>query len=214
MSNAELLVVYEDDDQETAEFISTLNRHHALRTIQAPAGTSLGALRNLAVNSARSDVVVQWDDDDWYAAERLAIQLDAMEESRAAACLLSRWTIYDVVTSRAFISHYRAWEGSLMAQRGALGGYDDNLTKCEDTPVVEALLERGDIVFVDRPDLYVYVYHGRNTWDRGHWEEIFDASTPLSSSDAAHIAEQLNKGAGQVGASLPSVRVDGRQTGR
>jgi hypothetical protein len=32
------------------------------------------------------------------------------------------------------------------------------------------LMERK-LIFLNRPDLYVYVCHGANTWSRPHWEQ-------------------------------------------
>ena len=39
---------------------------------------SLGALRNYSVEMARGDIVVQWDDDDWYHKRRIEVQFQVI----------------------------------------------------------------------------------------------------------------------------------------
>ncbi|MGB5092001.1 MAG: hypothetical protein WBN97_01640, partial [Parvibaculum sp.] len=39
----------------------------------------------------------------------------------------------------------------------------------EDTPVVQQICERYKVAFVDMPRLYLYSFHGRNTWTSQSW---------------------------------------------
>ena len=46
--------------------------------IETEENNTLGELRNLALDQAHGEFVAQWDDDEWYHPERLAIQISAI----------------------------------------------------------------------------------------------------------------------------------------
>jgi glycosyltransferase involved in cell wall biosynthesis len=48
-------------------------------------GLTLGALRNISLESARSEIICQWDDDDYSHPGRLAIQVRHMIAEAAGA---------------------------------------------------------------------------------------------------------------------------------
>jgi|GEM_PF-7110281 hypothetical protein len=190
VSAAELIVLYESDDTATAEYVESI-QDSAVRGIRVKAGMKLGALRNLAVTNARAPFIAQWDDDDWYAPERLEVQLEAIAKSGRVGCLLSRWTVYDALSRNAYVSNTRPWEGSLVVRREAHTPCDEGLARREDMRPVQSLLDRDQLALLDRPDLYVYVYHGGNTFDLKHFAAIFAASQNLSKTQAALISEKL-----------------------
>jgi glycosyltransferase involved in cell wall biosynthesis len=187
---AELVVLYEEDDARTAEYVESI-QDSTIRGMRVEAGMKLGTLRNLSVANARAPFVAQWDDDDWYAPERLQTQLDAIEKSGKAGCLLSRWTVYDVRSATAYISTTRTWEGSLVVRRDALTPYDSTLSRGEDMRPIQSLLDRNQLVLLDRPDLYIYVYHGGNTYDPDHWGEIIARSQKLPEIQTRLISAKL-----------------------
>ena len=79
-------------------------------------------------------------------------------------------TLYDELTGSAFLSARRLWEASLLAERTAVPAYLD-LPRGSDTPVIARMAAESRLVGLDRPDLYVYFYHGNNVWNRAHWEK-------------------------------------------
>lgn len=190
----ELLVLHdaEDDDPETYNYLSALNEP-SVRTIKTASHTqpTLGELRNLSLQMAQGHYIAQWDDDDWYAPTRLAHQIAAIRSSERKGCVLAREIIFDTATQSAFVSAKRAWEGSLVAERSAVPAYAD-LRRGEDTPVIKAMLEAGNLVFLDAPQLYVYVYHGNNTWDSAHWQNnLLKYATLLPAPITKQIAQSL-----------------------
>jgi glycosyltransferase involved in cell wall biosynthesis len=166
----ELVVLYQGDDTATREYLSALNEA-SIRPVEVAASPRLpvGSLRNLSFEAGDGRYVAIWDDDDWHGPTRLAEQVGAIHASGRPGCTLSRCVLYDVLTQCAFISALRTWEGTLVAERLAVPRYADQ-QKGSDTPVIRRMVAEKNLILLDRPDLYVYVCHGANTWDRQHWE--------------------------------------------
>lgn len=191
----ELVVVFESDDAATRALLAQW-RDPEIRSVEVAATpkSPLGALRNLGIANCRGHYVAQWDDDDWYAPNRLGAQIAALRASRQAACVLARWILYDAERDAAYVSVRRAWEGSLVAERSTLPAYPD-LARGEDTAVIGSLLAAKKLVALDEPWLYVYIFHGGNTWERGHFERNLVAhATRLASHDEARIRAWIADG--------------------
>ncbi|HYC38174.1 MAG TPA: glycosyltransferase [Usitatibacter sp.] len=189
----ELVVVYDADDVPTRRYLEELGDDR-VRAVEAPASPrmKLGSLRNLAVESARGAFIAQWDDDDWHAPDRLSRQLDALGEGGKPACVLWQWTLFDSSSGQAYLSTGRPWEGSLVAERAGMPAYPD-FARFEDTPLVASLAQAGNLVALQhRPDLYIYVHHGANTWGRVHWKrEVLRGATPLPADESRRVAAVL-----------------------
>jgi glycosyltransferase involved in cell wall biosynthesis len=182
--NKELIVLYEDDDKETASFISKMPPSENIKVINTPRSPDikLGQLRNMAIQAAAGTYICQWDDDDWYHASRLQYQYQQVAATSYAGCIMMVWVIFDSTTDKAYISNYRPWEGSLFCTKEILLNVKyDNSSAGEETPVIEYLLSRKLLhTIADVPWLYIYNFHGSNTWAHDHWKEIFKYSLPQS----------------------------------
>lgn len=186
----ELVIVYSTDDRDTAIYVEGL-KDPSIRGIGVAKRYRLGWLRNIAVSNARGEFVAMWDDDDWSGPNRLLAQMRAIHRSGKPGCVLSRIILYNTVTRQSYLSNERPWESTLVARRAELPHYDGSLSRFEDTPVVTELAERGGLVHLKRPDLYVYVYHGTNTWEEDHFDRLFRASVALSDRKSSWTASQL-----------------------
>lgn len=179
----EMVIVVEDDDVETLQVLRELESREDIVPVIVSRHPKkpLGDLRGISVAKARGEYVVQWDDDDFFHPDRLAAQLAEIRRSGRRACVLQRWIIYK--DGRAVVSSPRHWEGSLMCCKADMPGYP-SLHRGEDTPVIEQLEAANKLVALDRPDLYVYSFHGGNTWHSLHWEGAFSAgATPASAAE-------------------------------
>lgn len=188
----ELVLLYESDDIATRDYARTL-ADPSIRPLEIAASPKqpLGVLRNLAIEASQGDYVAQWDDDDWHSPARLEAQMAAIREHRRPGCVLYRWLLYDAVARRAYISGQRPWEGSLVARRDTVPAYPA-LKRLEDTPVVEAMFMQNMLVCLDTPELYVYTYHGANTWDSQHWnEQVVPYADPLPPAMLTQIEQAL-----------------------
>ena len=145
---------------------------------------SLGELRTFLLNSSDGEYVAQWDDDDLYHSFRLSEQIAFLQSYRADLCFLRRVTLRCICGVEA-ISHERIgdrkgyWECTMTARREKLVGLSyPILSKSEDTVFVERALENGlSVAVLDQPDLYTCRYHGGNTWDAEHFDQLFRRSS-------------------------------------
>ncbi len=171
----ELVIVSDSPSPDLVAHIAALSNPHIRLIHSTPA--PLGSLRNIAVAEARGQIVAQWDDDDLYAPDRLTAQLAALRQSGDAAILLERWTMWWPDRYRLALSGRRGWEGTLLGWKDRLHPYPD-LVRGEDSAMIDAMLAAGTpIGLVDRPDLYCYVVHGGNSWNRQHFKRLFDAAS-------------------------------------
>ena len=97
------LVVVDDGDDPIADLLPADPR---LVYVRPDARLSVGAKRNLACERARGEIVVHWDDDDWYPASRVRVQAAALAERGADLCGTSVLYYYDRARERAWRYRY------------------------------------------------------------------------------------------------------------
>ena len=125
-----------------------------------------------------------WDDDDWFSNRRLEMQLNYAEDNYKDACVLVNWFMYDMLRSKSYYSYTRPWEGSIFCRKSIVAGSMKypRLSKGEDTGFVIKLIERNCLYPAIDPSLYIYIYHGKNTWDGEHFGRHFHSSQQLCNS--------------------------------
>lgn len=101
--NSELLIV-DDGVDCIADIVPRLSN---VRYIRIQPGRSLGQKRNLACQASRGEVILHWDDDDWYAAWRIGYQLKALTEAALDLCGVDRVLLVDPKLGRACEYIYR-----------------------------------------------------------------------------------------------------------
>ncbi len=80
--DAELIIV--DDGKEPVERL--LPTHHRIRYFYTEPLGSIGNKRNFACEKATGNIIVHWDDDDYYAQDWISRQVQALESSGADIC--------------------------------------------------------------------------------------------------------------------------------
>lgn len=191
----ELLIQYEADDAATRRYVATLDDPR-IRGVEIPDSPRLrlGERRNLAIAASRGRYIAQWDDDDWHGPTRLAEQIAALRDSAKPGCVLWRVVLFDTPTGRGYISEGRPCEGTLVAERDKVPAFAD-LGRGEDEHALRKMIEADELAALDRPLLYVYVYHGSNTSGRTHFKKrLFAHATLLGAEDTRKIAADLAAG--------------------
>ncbi len=181
-NDIELVVVHDNPHDSRRELIQGLNVREVV--IDGAHRLTLGELRNVAIAASRGEFLCQWDDDDWFHPDRIRVQLQHCHRQLRRACVLERWTVLDETTQRAYMSKERGWECSLLWHRSLTGMGYPALARGEDIPFVQRIRPLS----IDRPDLYVYCYHGHNTWDTEHFQSLFNRCTALDPVASREIA--------------------------
>jgi glycosyltransferase involved in cell wall biosynthesis len=74
---------------------------------------SLGAKLNLACEYAQGDILINWDDDDWYAPNRITYQVSALNDDDIELCGINKLWYYDIPNCQAYKYTYpvnqRVW---------------------------------------------------------------------------------------------------------
>jgi len=85
-----------DDSEQGSAFMAEL-ADPRVRYIYLPARLSTGEKRNIAVEASSADIIVQFDDDDYYAPGYIKTMIDYMEAEDADFVKLSAFFLYSKV---------------------------------------------------------------------------------------------------------------------
>jgi glycosyltransferase involved in cell wall biosynthesis len=112
------LIIVDDGPQPVAPLLPDDPR---IRLIRLPEKKCVGTKRNLGCAAARGDLIVHWDDDDWYRSDRVLRQARVFAEKRVVVCGTSVLFYFEPATGRAWRYCYtgtRAWvAGNTLAYR-------------------------------------------------------------------------------------------------
>lgn len=135
----------------------------------------LGALRNRGIALAEgigADFLIQWDDDDRYAADRMALQVTPLLCPGAPpASFLSRQLIR-MPDGDHVRTEPRGIPGTVLHRTPIRVRYPEERRR-EDV-VFRERLRRDFIVMENPPDLYVRQWHGSNTWGLSHFRKMLE----------------------------------------
>jgi glycosyltransferase involved in cell wall biosynthesis/GT2 family glycosyltransferase len=149
-----------------------------IRYEQTPAGETIGGKRNRGVEMARGEIVAQWDDDDWYAPNRLSAQAEPILDGRADVTALRGelffdlarwefWTCTEALHRRLFVRDVHG--GTLMYRRRVWGpgrAAYPRASLAEDAAfLMQAVRGGARLRRVDTPGLFIYLRHDANAWD-------------------------------------------------
>jgi glycosyltransferase involved in cell wall biosynthesis len=187
--NKNLVIVCECEDKFLLETISS-NKKIAFIKLGQGSKLSLGERRNLAMQNCNGEYFCHWDDDDWYHIRRLELQMNRLTTGGKPACVLSRLILYDGLTNCAYLSSQRYWEGTLLCRTDLVRGvmrYPD-VNKGEDHSLVVRLAANDHVYALPLPHLYAYHFHGNNTWDSSHFNQLFQAGYKLDRKSSTVLA--------------------------
>lgn len=84
--NVELIII--DDGKQSVNNI--LPNHHRLKYYYTTHFDSIGLKRNFGCQKAKGQIIMHWDDDDYYEHDWIRKQIDALEKSGADVCGLNK----------------------------------------------------------------------------------------------------------------------------
>lgn len=162
--NKELVVVFSDGDIGT---MKSIFGSITSKIIKLDGNPSLGAMRNASLDASRGDIVVPWDDDDFYHKDRLIVQYEKMRSDKTDASILNSQFYWFVEENRFYLRLRSFIHPTIMVRKKVVGRYPEigeNAKRGEDSYLVEHL--RTKISNVDNmPWLSMRIIHGNNVWD-------------------------------------------------
>lgn len=191
-ANKELIIVHENDN--------TINEDVGLQgesitVIQIPSGSeaSLGERRNISIQHCKGEYFCQWDDDDWFHHQRLEIQMKNLLDSAKPALVLNRLLLYDQLRHRGYLSSGRFWEGTLLCKTELFDDYIQypKINRGEDNELLVKLVKRDLVHSIHAPYLYAYLFHGANTWNSNHFQQLFQAGYALTPDLNLHLKKTI-----------------------
>jgi glycosyltransferase involved in cell wall biosynthesis len=181
----ELVIVTDGEEafrKSLERYVAALGLSQVQFVYPGPERLSLGKLRNISLEVAKGDVICQWDDDDYSHPDRLAVQLDYMLSQSSKACFLTDhlhfieeqrllcwvdWTMDGTCQGSAQLA-----PGTLMMFRDNRFRYPEDgpfARQGEDSIFLDALYSALPVAHLSGAGhLYLYQYHGRNTFSREH----------------------------------------------
>lgn len=166
--NKELIVVSRDYDPCYASILADFP-NDSLRYLTLDA--NLGQLRSFAIEQSRGEYFCVWDDDDWYHYRRIELQLEAAIKNKKDGSNLPFYILYNAVEKQAYMSKPLPPTASVLCKR-SLNDSDLlylPLDKAEDTMILPKLNQLNALYPLIDAVLYVYIYHGKNTWPMEHF---------------------------------------------
>jgi glycosyltransferase involved in cell wall biosynthesis len=167
---------------------------------------TLGRLRNIAMKSASGEIICQWDDDDLFHPRRLAEQAAAMRAEDARAVFLTdqlqffyderRLLWIDWALDSWIPTMWNLIPGTLMMYRDDRFAYPESGEHArmgEDTAFLASFYHELPIARIGGKGwLYLYTYHGRNTYDAEHHRALVATCVP---ADRIRALEKELRGA-------------------
>jgi glycosyltransferase involved in cell wall biosynthesis len=145
--------------------------HPAVREIKIDKRLSLGEMRNMGIEHAKGEWIIQWDDDDYHHPHRILYQM-AHRAGPDAAVLLRKQIRVDMLNGEVIcIQCDDGIAGTILHSVGTDVRYPP-LEKTEDSEFVKGF---GQLILLDNdsdtwpgPALYLRFYHGSNVMDHAH----------------------------------------------
>ena len=173
-THRELVIIDDGDEDYTGMLAPFLEAGHRIvyeRRLADPR-VLLGALRNHAIERSTGAWCIQWDDDEWYHPDRIAVQMGAVAGDATAVAL--RWTLMSVEPDGRAPLAFRsdtgiATPGTVLHRRDA--ARYPNLARGEDSVFLRRLRDAGELVVLGKEHAYLFVrcFHGSNTWSESHF---------------------------------------------
>ncbi|MEX0609953.1 MAG: glycosyltransferase family 2 protein [Balneolaceae bacterium] len=171
--NKELIVIDDGKEDYSAILSKIPSEQIKYLKLEEKPDSVLGKLRNMSLEKATGDYLMQWDDDDWYHPDRIKVQAEILDKGNDACCLSSAIMHLD---TQDFINHPfngvlpDGIPGSIMHKRNDSIRYPET-RRAEDTVYLNEWLKKKYFKLDDSYNyLFLRAFHGNNTWEQDHFK--------------------------------------------
>lgn len=138
--------------------------------IDRPADMTLGDMRNLSLDLAQGEYILQWDDDDWHHPKRMQTMMDWRDQGQVVAL---RWQVRLNLLSRSvFYNNCDGGQQMSILHRAIEPFRYPRMNSREDTMFLGQFSRKCVIDNAPHeslgPMLYVRMFHAMNIWHEGH----------------------------------------------
>jgi len=191
------LIILDDGGQDLAPLLPADAR---IRYERLSRRLSIGTKRTRACALARGSIIAQWDDDDWYAPDRLSVQVAPILDGSADITGLFGVTFFDLPSWRFWRCtpdlHARLFVGDVVA--GTLlfarklwdqGAQYPDISLAEDAYFLQRAVAAGArLARLPADGHFLYTRHGHNTWhfqcgtylDPRGWQAVDEPELPAA----------------------------------
>lgn len=182
---AELVIV--DDGSNSVQ--SLIPDHPRIKYYYLKGDVTLGEKRNICCDLAKGQIILHWDDDDWFAYWRISYQVAHLLHSGKSICGINQMYYADPKARKAWLYALPQRLGSWIAggsfcfhksfwQHHRFPALNDG----EDTSFITQV-DSSDILTLERFDFYVGRVHSKNTSEK-KTNEILWHSQPMSTIES------------------------------
>lgn len=171
-TNKELVIV----DDGTIDAADLIPRDKRIRYLRLDRKATVGHKRNVAVEHSKGEMIAHWDDDDWYAPDRLLYQVEGMLKCKTQVCGLTTEYFYNACKNQYWSCspelHAKMFfadiNGRSIMYAKALwknqNRYPD-IPLAEDAHFLKNLVKRKmRIVKLENRNQLIYIRHPANAW--------------------------------------------------
>ena len=193
------LVIIDDGSSRAAE---TLPEDSRIKLIRLSRNHSIGSKRNLGCEAAAGEIVMCWDDDDWYGRNRLSHQVTPILEGSAEVTGLGNslflvlatgqfWECNRELQSCMFFNGIVSGTLAFAKRLWSQGTHFPDSSLAEDAAFLRKLVQRGlRVKQLSNGGTFIYIRHDRNSWNfkpgefllRAGWR-VVDPPSYLPSED-------------------------------
>ena len=192
-----------------------LPKSDSIRLVELPNSRSIGEKRNIACAFAQGDIVLQWDDDDWYGSDRISIQAEPIYTGAFDLTGLTCDVLLDLECLQFWRcdrkEHQRIFGkvacGTLAFRSEVwrkLARYPHQ-SIAEDAFFLQEAVRRGArLGVINQHGQFIYVRHSQNTWRLKRncsWRQL--SSVPLRGRDFRFYRGQSNSNLTRSHRTLP-----------
>ncbi len=147
-----------------------------IRLLSANKRCSIGNKRNMACEAATGDIVIHWDDDDWYGPRRISEQISPILSGDAELSGLETrwlfdlergefWTIKPALHQRMFVEDVHGGTLAFAREVWDRGIRYPNASLAEDAAFLRHAVRSGmRLAKVPNSGVFVYSRHSHNAW--------------------------------------------------